>query len=433
MNSLLLAVHELRHVANQLSSIKKRVVTSASCSNLPADLRMMIMSFLSGWDSVSLCSVDVSWRRTRHTERAARWLHLSLFGVCTPRDMEIFEFEPTTPWTRRFEVRWLTLGSWISMGQDITSSLVINDPDFSQRARDAMVLDGSVLRVKDKQFDLLRGQPVTAGLQRSSSVTEVVIPERDAVMITNRSEIWRYSTSRVDVATQRELFTMTTHNGCVPFCDPTGEYLCMYPGFTSRDPIRFFSAKTGQHLVDVKLDAHSMIFMGIIGGQALFRQQGGSGQQHSLRVYDITTRQWIKERIFFPLWNTTAWIVYPQSTTQQHLFGYFRGGLMMINRHSLATPRILSDCEYAERDADARLSLAYRMEYPIPGQRPILDPGFGNLTYICHDGRCFRLQFSLSGFQRIVFNTRWLVAAGEQCHVYAFGLLKKGPKMFMHV
>src|SRR5690242_13112170 len=109
--SVLTAVKEFKHSAHQIAAIQ--CGRDRLCARLPLDLRLIVMSFLKGSEATSLCSVSSSWNKLRgENERFARLLYRLMFGDCSARDMELFEFSADSSWRHRFHVQFGTARNW---------------------------------------------------------------------------------------------------------------------------------------------------------------------------------------------------------------------------------------------------------------------------------------------------------------------------------
>jgi len=109
-------------------------------NTLGTDVRFVVTSFLDGVDVLRLFSVNTTWHGLLRQERFCRLVYNRLFGACTSRDMDIFEWDTTTTWAHRLVVRCATFRN--RQNGHVTNQ--INVP-FSRVSLATCVMDGSMI------------------------------------------------------------------------------------------------------------------------------------------------------------------------------------------------------------------------------------------------------------------------------------------------
>jgi len=119
-----------------------------------SDVKFVITSFLDGMDALSLMSVNTTWQQLSKLERFCRLLYTHLFGECTERDMDIFEWNAETTWAFRLAVRCATMRN--RRNGHVTNTIQI---PFNDLHRETCLIDGSILyldRFNDTRWFALR-------------------------------------------------------------------------------------------------------------------------------------------------------------------------------------------------------------------------------------------------------------------------------------
>jgi len=129
--------------------------------HLPRDLKVVVLTFLDAASTVVMMNLNKNWQNLTRDEHACRLAHDKCFGVCTSRDMDIFQFDSKTSWTTKFNVRAATARNWLAFAP--TGNTTFQIQEWISGKWCMCQLDGSRLNIRhqlhevDRQIDMHTG------------------------------------------------------------------------------------------------------------------------------------------------------------------------------------------------------------------------------------------------------------------------------------
>jgi len=140
-------------------------------NRLGADVRFVLTSFLEGVDALSLLSINSSWQQLFQQERICRLLYTGLFGECTERDMDIFEWNAETTWAFRLSVRSATMRNRRNGHVINTIKIPVSDVSTASCMMDGSMIDMNWLSGR-KWFDIRKQAAIDAYSDQSDLALE---------------------------------------------------------------------------------------------------------------------------------------------------------------------------------------------------------------------------------------------------------------------